>query len=533
MLQILKRADEAAMAAIVEEKYVRGTTEVFLLFAMGSQFDHLIRLALEKLGVYCLVADPGTVTAADVQRVAPIGIILSGGPASVTSEPPPFDTAIFDLGIPVLGICLGFQMWAKHIGSTVSSGSQKEFGLHEIVVYSDNVLFADCPERFSVVQSHGDYIELSHPITGLARSGDVVAAAFRNHLYGVQFHPEVSHSEYGMTIFENFCFRICGAQDRYPAGDVAHNKIEKLRWIVNNKTVLLGLSGGSDSSVVAHLLSLALQQTKFGEVIGLYISGLDRTGDADFVKAHFQDLERVRLHYIDATELFLHALAGKVTGREKRMAMRGVYQEIFREQVAEFGADYVAQGTLYTDLVESGLGIESAARKAVIKIHHNTGLDFGVPELTPLADCVKDGARNIGRVIGVPEEILERHPFPGPGLSVRIEGEVTREKLLAARIANEIWNHELQLAGLYESVWQAGVELTASQHTYSRGDDAGSGHVLALWAVWSANGFTTEAAELPWSVIKRATRRIGNKVPGVAAVVYRTSSKPPSTIEWE
>jgi GMP synthase (glutamine-hydrolysing) len=516
------------LAEIEAEMKVRQTHEVFLLFAMGSQFDRLIKLTLDRLGVYCLVADPAHVTADDVERLNPKGIIVSGGPSSAY-ENPPFDGAIFDMGIPTLGICLGFQMWAHHLGAKVAPADQREFGTHKLQLTGKvlSQLFAGIPQGSPVLQSHGDRIEPGDHFTVIANTDNApVAAGEKGHLYGVQFHPEVTATTHGTRLFENFVFKICSARDRFPAEDAAERKIQEIRDQVGDRKVLLALSGGSDSSVVAYLLRKALQP---GQIRAVYIRGIDRPDDERFVRGYFDDLDLV-VH--DATEDFLEALKGHTTMKAKRVAMRGVYKRVLEAEAKKFGAHLIAQGTLYTDLTESGGGHSTGARKAQIKLHHNTGLDFDYEELTPLDDCVKDTARAIGRSIGVPEELLVRHPFPGPGLVVRIEGEVTAERLHIARAADGIYLEELRRAGLYDSVWQAGAVVTHSEHTYSKGDDAGTGLVLALWAVWSVNGFTAESAELPWEFLNAVSRRLTNEIREVASVVYRISDKPPATIEW-
>jgi GMP synthase (glutamine-hydrolysing) len=536
MLDTFKKATPEALTAIREEMEIRHTSEVFLLFAMGSQFDHLIFQSLAKLGVYCLVADPASVTAKDVTKLSPTGIILSGGPASVNTEPPPFDSNIFDLGIPILGICLGFQMWAKHVGCEVSSEHNKELGVHKMVITYGSPLLYGFDGVTSVLQSHGDKVNSGSPLTVLGFSDydtsdeDVVAAAFYNHLYGVQFHPEVTDTVNGLQIFENFCFRICEAQDRFPAEDVAKRKIEELRQQIGSKKVLLALSGGTDSSTVAYLLKHATSDEK--QLCGIYIRGIDRPDDEAFVHKYFGNQSWITLVVVDATEPFLKSLAGKISMKDKRLAMRDVYKSILEKEAKKFGAEFIAQGTLYTDISESGGGLQSGARKARIKLHHNINLGFEIPELMPLSDCVKDGGRDIGREVGVPEELIVRHPFPGPGLVVRIEGEITLEKLKMARQLDSIYIEELRSAGLYDSVWQAGVVVTRSEHTYTAGDDAGVGPVIVYWAVWSVNGFTAQAADLPFEFRKRLVRRFGNEVPGLGAVAYRDSDKPFSTIEW-
>jgi len=530
------------MAEIAEEMRVRQTRHFIVLFSMGSQFDHLIVQQLARLGVFCLVADPATTTAEDVKKIEPSGIIVSGGPASVDSEPPPFDGKIFDLGIPTLGVCLGFQMWAKHMGAPVTPGTKREFGVHTFHIVKRDPLFFGIADDTEVLQSHGDAIEPSDKLEILGSTDNAPVAAGRHeHLWGVQFHPEVTESKEGAKMYENFCVDICGINDRFPAENVTEKKIAELKKLLEGKSaeggsasggkVLIALSGGSDSSVVAYLLKKAIDDVS-GRLKGVYIRGIDRPDDEAFVKKYFEGQSWIELEIVDATDRFLEALKGKTVMKDKRVAMRGVYTEVLEEEREKFGAHFIAQGTLYTDLRESGQGHATGARIAEIKVHHNTGIEFSVPELRPLETEVKDSARAIGRQVGVPEDLLVRHPFPGPGLIVRIEGEITPEKLHTARTIDGIYIEELRKADLYNTVWQAGAVVTASNHTETKGDDAGTGHVVALWAVWSVNGFTARAAQLPYEFLERVSRRITNEVREVAAVVYRISDKPPATIEW-
>lgn len=534
MLSTFTTATPEALKEVEDEKRVRGTGEVFLLFVLGSQFDHLIKQQLERLGVFCLAADPARVKAADVQALAPIGIILSGGPASVASEPPPFDTEILDLGIPTLGICLGFQLWAQHVGVPVRSAAQREFGRHTLTLTArEEALFHDVPDESVVLESHGDRVEPDTRLTILATTEHApVAAARTGHLYGVQFHPEVSDTEHGAHLLENFVFRVCSAQDRFQAQDVALQKVQELQAVLGSgKKVLLALSGGSDSATVAYLVREA---TRGGpaRVRGVYIRGIDRPDDEAYAQKYFGSVDWLDFRVVDATALFLEALSGRVAMKDKRVAMRSVYKAVLEKEVADYDADFIAQGTLYTDLSESGHGYASGARKAEIKLHHNTNLGFSVPELAPLSDQVKDGGRNIGRAVGVPEDLLVRHPFPGPGLVVRIEGEVTMERLRVARELDRIYIDELRRAGLYEGVWQAGAVLSNSRATYTKGDDAGMGYVAHLFAVWSVNGFTAQWAELPYPFLRQVSRSITNEVRDIARVSYDISDKPPATIEW-
>jgi len=531
MLQTFKHASPEALAEIGEEKRIRQTDELFLLFSMGSQFDHLIKQKLDALGVYCLVADPAEAKTEDIKKLKPTGIILSGGPASAHAEPPPFDREIFDLGIPVLGICLGFQTWAYHIGVPVIASDKREFGTHEFSLSHSSPLFENWPKLSRVLESHGDRIEPDAKLTLLGTTENAPAAAGQyQHLYGVQFHPEVTETEYGERLLENFVFKICGAKHRFPAEEMAAKKVAELKEKIVGKKILLALSGGTDSSTVAYLLKEA--RSPETEILGVYIKGIDRPDDEAFVKEYFGKADWLKVKIVDATEKFLMALAGKTSMKEKRLGMRGIYKEILENEAKTFGADYIAQGTLYTDISESGGGYDSGARKAQIKIHHNVGLNFSLPELEPLADSVKDTGRNIGGAVGVPEKLLIRHPFPGPGLIVRIEGEISKEKLAVARKADQIYIEELRNWSLYENVWQAGAVVTNSVTTCTKGDDSAEGFVVALWAVWSVNGFTARSAELPYEFLNHVSRRLTNEVREVGAVVYRISDKPPATIEW-
>src|SRR3989338_6355667 len=348
MVKIFKNATSESMAEIAEEMRVRQTRHFVLLFSMGSQFDHLIVQQLAKLGVFCLVADPATTTAADVKKIEPSGIVVSGGPASVSSEPPPFDSNIFDLGIPTLGVCLGFQMWAKHVGAPVTPGTKREFGVHTFHIVKRDPLFFGIADDTEVLQSHGDAIEPSDKLEILGSTDNAPVAAGRHeHLWGVQFHPEVTESKEGAKMYENFCVDICGINDRFPAENVAERKIADLKKLLDGKSaeggsasggkVLIALSGGSDSSVVAYLLKKALDGQS-GRIKGVYIRGIDRPDDEAFVKKYFDNQNCIDVEIVDATERFLEALKGKTDMREKRLAMRGVYTEVLEEKIKEFGA---------------------------------------------------------------------------------------------------------------------------------------------------------------------------------------------------
>jgi GMP synthase (glutamine-hydrolysing) len=437
-------------------------------------------------------------------------------------------------------------MWAYHIGVPVVASDKREFGTHDFTVIIESPLFYQVPKKSKVLESHGDRIEPDKKleIIGTTENAPTAAGHYKN-LWGVQFHPEVTESEYGEKLLENFCFKICGAKDKFPASEIAKKKIDELRLQIGNKKVLLALSGGTDSSVVAYLLKHALSENRnVGKsdsdssdisdipILGIYIKGIDRPDDEANVIKYFGDQNWIEVKIVDATDKFLIALKGKISMRDKRLAMRGIYKEVLETEAKNYGADFIAQGTLYTDVSESGGGYDSGAKKAQIKIHHNVNLGFSLPEIQPLIDCVKDTGRQLGRCIGVPEELLIRHPFPGPGLVVRIEGEITTEKLHTARKIDGIYIEELRKWNLYNNTWQAGAVVTASNTTCTKGDDAAEGYVIALWAVWSVNGFTARAAELPYDFLKHVSQRITNEIREVGAVVYRISDKPPVTIEW-
>jgi len=545
MIQTLTSVTPDVLKEIEEEMRLRKTSEVFLLFNLGSQFNHLIAQTMARIGVFCLVADPASVTAEDVSRIQPKGIILSGGPGSMVDEPPPFDKAILDLEIPTLGICLGFQLWADHVGAHVRHAGKGEFNTHPLHIISDESgLLKGCSSGDLVLESHGDAIERTYLIHGSASTeNSPLAIGEHGHMHGVQFHPEVPETTCGEQIFRNFVFGICGAKDSFPGGSVAEAKISELAKILDGKRVLLALSGGSDSSVTAYLLYEAQKRAMINVDMVYLRSLLDLEDNERHVCSYFGSLADgawpgFTFTALEMTEQFLGQLRGKIGMHEKRLAVREAYREglngfIDRSTQAGRPIDHIVQGTLYTDICESGGGHDAGgARRARIKLHHNVNLKFLIPEIMPLADQVKDTARSLGRKIGMPEFLLNRHPTPGPGLSIRVSGEVTREKLCISRNAESILHHEIEKAQLYKEIWQAGTFLTREEHTCSKGDDATSGLVLVWWAVTSVNGFTAQAANLPHAFRQRVRQRFENEIKEVGAVCYRDSGKPVSTIEW-
>lgn len=546
MISTLAQVDENSIAEIMEEMELRKTREVFLLFGLGSQTDHLIKLRMSQLGVFVLAADPASIKAEDVVAlgqagIAAKGIVLSGGPASVHGDEDgiSFDEGIFQLGIPVLGICLGFQLWARFVGCTVERAVTPEFGVSHTFrlsrVAGVKKLFCDVPTESVVVQSHNDHVVAMPGLQQLGSTENTLVAAARyGHLWGVQFHPEMSHTEYGSKIFENFCFLICGAEDRFDAESVALAKVQRVREQIGDGKVVLAFSGGTDSCTVAEILGAAVDYQP-GRILAVYIKGIDRHDDEERARNFAATRPWLELTVYEATYDYLAALDGQLTMRDKRVAMRGVYKPILVEWARLIGAQFIAQGTLYTDLSESGHGQQSGNRKARIKLHHNVGLGFeeaGLTEITPLDDQVKDSGRAIGTYLGIPAEVVDSQPFPGPGLVVRISGEVTEGKLQIARHADGIFVAMLRKYDLYESVWQSGVVITNEVVTVTKGDDAGDELAVVLFAVTSLDGFTADFARLPWEFIDAVSRRITNEVPGVGRVTYNVTSKPPGTIEW-
>lgn len=537
-METISRADDATCMMVQEELRLRGISHFFPVFTMGCQYDRLIIEALERIGYLGLFVDPATFRASDLERfrgIGATGIIISGGPSSVATEPPPFDETIFQVQIPQLGICLGFQMMAHHLGARVHGRDSGEYGVHTIErVRQDqhSRLLSQFPNRFDVLMSHGDTVGANGRMNVTARSHDGrIAAAEYEHLFGIQFHPETRHTQHGDEIFRRFCGEICGVQSNVRDMQLrADAMLEEVEREIAGKHVLALVSGGSDSAVVA----TALQRTRTSarSVRFLYLTGVDRVQDLAHVQEHFGSKSDIPLIVHDATKEILATLAGITDMRSKRLAFRGIYSRLASTIVQEVGADMVAQGTLYTDLVESNAGAQSGARRATIREHHNVGNAFGCPELLPLREMFKDIARQVGRLIGTSEIFLTRHPFPGPGLIVRIEGEITQEKLAIERTVDELWRLELEQRGWNEKIWQYGAVITNSLHTGTRGSDRSSGPVVALWAVNSVDGFTATPALIPIADLVAIDRRICNEVRGVGATVYRLTGKPPATIEW-
>lgn len=510
--------------------------DTVIILDFGSQYTQLIARRVRESNVYCEILPFNTPKETVLSR-NPKGIILSGGPASVyDSDAPKLSYNLpKEFQVPVLGICYGLQVIASELGGEVRPSDNREYGYARLkVTEKSSPLFKDLPAEMDVWMSHGDQvIKVPAGFRATASTADALNALedLSGRIYGLQFHPEVAHTPFGKQILQNFLFRVCEARPDWSPEAIVGEQVAKIKALVGGEKVICGLSGGVDSTVAATLVHEAVgtQQTCI-----FVNTGLLKEGEFETTCALFKQKMSLNVLGVDASKEFLDALKGVVDPEEKRRIIGRVFIEIFEREAGKLGGvNYLVQGTLYPDVIES---VSVRGPSAVIKSHHNVG---GLPErmnlklIEPLRELFKDEVRTIGRELGVPEDFLARHPFPGPGFAVRILGEVTPEHLKLLRAADLIIEEELKLAQLYDSVWQAFPVLLPVSTVGVMGDFRTYERVLAIRAVTSVDGMTADWARLPHDVLGRISTRLTSEVRGINRVVFDVSSKPPSTIEWE
>jgi GMP synthase (glutamine-hydrolysing) len=509
--------------------------DVVVVLDFGSQYAQLITRRVREAGVYSELL-PHDVTWEEVAPLNPKGIILSGGPASVYDPgAPQLPEWVLDSGLPTLGICYGLQLLARAHGGVVAPADQREYGPATIAIADGtNPLFAGLPGTLDVWMSHGDHVERAPEgwVVLASTPNAPVAAIGRGTSVGIQFHPEVVHTPLGSDLIRNFLVHVCGCRTTWTAGSFIDAAILDIRDRVGDGRVLLGLSGGVDSAVAAALIHRAIGDRLTPVFVD---NGLLRLGEGDLVREVFARNFGMNLVAVDASERFLSRLAGVTDPEQKRRIIGENFVRVFEAEAERVGPfEFLAQGTLYPDVIESTTADTKAAAK--IKTHHNVGglpADMTFRLLEPLKFLFKDEVRAVGRELGLPEEVVGRHPFPGPGLAVRIIGEITPDDLDLLRRADAIFREELDAAGLAPDIWQAFAVLLPVRSVGVMGDDRTYGRVCALRAVTSEDAMTADWARLPWDLLGRASNRIVNEVRGITRVVYDISSKPPATIEWE
>jgi GMP synthase (glutamine-hydrolysing) len=511
--------------------------QTVIVLDFGSQYTQLIARRLRELSVYSEIWPPD-VPLERIRDRQPVGIILSGGPKSV-SDPgaPRCDPGIFDLGIPILGICYGMQLMAAVLGGTVAPASHREFGHASVRVVGSGraaALFAGVPNEIRVWASHGDFVAAApRGFSIVATSANAPVAGMADPergLYALLFHPEVVHTEHGLEVLRNFAFGLCGCTGDWTMASFVEESTARIRAKVGSGRVVCALSGGVDSTVAALIIHRAVGS----HLTCIFVdNGLLRLNEAAQICKRYERL-RLPLVFVDASDMFLERLAGVVDPEEKRKVIGRTFIDVFDAEAAKLGTvDFLAQGTLYPDVIES---VSVVGQAAVIKSHHNVG---GLPErmrmllVEPLRELFKDEVRAVGRALGLDEEFVIRQPFPGPGLAVRILGEVTAPRLALLRRADAIVAEEVRRDGFYARLWQSFAVLLPVQSVGVMGDERTYEHVVAIRAVESKDGMTADWARLPHELLARMSSRIVNEVRGINRVVYDISSKPPSTIEWE
>ncbi len=508
--------------------------ETIVVLDFGSQYTQLIARRIREAGVFCEIlpyhADPSEIETRD-----PRGIILSGGPDSVFGATSPHpDEAVYSLPRPLLGICYGMQLMAHKLGGNVHSATDRQYGPATLEIVAESHILQGVTSPSQVWMSHGDNIEELPPGFHVMATAGTTIAAVEDHVnqrYGVQFHPEVAHTKEGTTVLRNFLFEVCKCRGDWTLQSFIDESIKRIRDQVGEDRAICGLSGGVDSAVAAVLVHRALGDRQTCVFVD---NGLLRKNEFDSVLRTFEEQLELNLVGVEAGQRFLSRLAGVEDPEEKRKRIGEEFIRVFEEQAdSDQGYDYLVQGTLYPDVIES---VSVRGPSAVIKSHHNVGglpAEMELKLVEPLRELFKDEVRRLGQALEIPDSILQRHPFPGPGLAVRILGEVTPERLEVLREADRIVIAEIRRADLYTSVWQAFAVLLPVQTVGVMGDDRTYENVAALRVVDSADGMTADWVKVPYEVLARISSRIVNEVPGINRVVYDISSKPPSTIEWE
>jgi GMP synthase (glutamine-hydrolysing) len=510
--------------------------EAIVVIDFGSQYSLLIARRIRELQVYCELVSHDTPWE-KIAHLNPKGFILSGGPASVYEPGAPLAPAyVFESHLPVMGICYGMQLLTEQLGGHVEPGTKYEYG-HAILHLSDVdcPLFAGLPTSSPVWMSHADKIEEMPPgFKALAYTENSPVAVMGNDkgIFGLQFHPEVVHTPYGKTILKNFAYNICGCQGNWTMGNFVNDSLDRIKEQVGKGRVINALSGGVDSSVVATLIHRAIGD----QLTCIFVNnGLLRRQEAERTLNVFQKNLGMNIIYVDASDRFLNRLKGITDPETKRKVIGNEFIQVFEEEASKLGkVDFLAQGTLYPDVIESTSSVSTASAK--IKTHHNVGglpSDMTFKLLEPLRYLFKDEVRQVGLELGLPEEMVWRQPFPGPGLAIRTIGEVTRDKLKVLRAADWIVMNEIKKAKMYRQLWQSFAILTDVKSVGVMGDFRTYGYLIAIRAVTSNDAMTADWARLPYDLLARISNRIVNEVPNVNRVVYDITSKPPSTIEWE
>lgn len=509
---------------------------MILVIDFGSQFNQLIARRVREAKVFCQI-EPPTIAVATVESLQPQGIILSGGPSSIYEKnSPKIDPAIFELGIPVLGICYGMQFMVDALGGTVQRASKREYGFAELNLTDSAGLFEGVDLKTQCWMSHGDSIDKLPPgfIVTAATANTPIAATVhpQKNLYGLQFHPEVEHTPQGRRIIRNFIFDVCRCRRTWTMKSFARESIAQIRAQVGGKRVILGLSGGVDSSVAAVLIHQAIGRN----LTGIFVdNGLLRKNEAAKLKVTLTRQLDLNIRFVNARARFLQALKGVVDPEKKRKIIGRIFMEVFESEAGKIkGAEFLAQGTLYPDVIESVSAFGGPT--AVIKSHHNVG---GLPArmklklVEPLRYLFKDEVRKLGQALGLPEDLVWRQPFPGPGLAIRVIGDITARRLNVLRAVDDLLIEEIKKAGYYKKLWQSFAVLLPIKSVGVMGDARTYEDIVAIRAVTSRDAMTADWAKLPHSFLARVSNRIINEVKGVNRVVYDISSKPPSTIEWE